>query len=422
MRRTKGKGSELDYTKLLKYIDKNQPEQVSKWLHKHHKLPGFDLYKTCKYKNAKWRIFDFLKYKFQMGSVGDEMFEIVCNYIPKHTPDAKLLSHVAMTGQIDICNLLEIKLPRQEVQLSYFNTLCQAIIGNSNETAKKLITKVDKINAFYVISQRTPLMLAAQQGSIEIMKALLEYKADPFIRDNTDDNYDTLEIAVVFRQAEAVQALFDYLRVQAIKSESFEKKFANMLAQSKAPHLAAVDQTTDMLKLLIKNQMDINQHDANKLTPLMVAIRNMNYPMFSFIFDHPQSQRILSSEEIIMCVTLAKQNPNSLISAKLTYYVKILTNTKIYLENDLIIKCKDDQVIQLYCANVELNVARDEKRQSPLELFIIHRRYELIAWFLKTYKHKLKTFTILKSFLTALEYLDPKIIIFVRYESHFLAF
>ena len=121
----------------------------------------------------------------------------------------------------------------------------------------------------------TPINVAAQLKSPEILRKLLEFGADPEIA-SLDLSETPLFTAVGFDNLECVQALIESnvdINARSSKNET-------------PLHVACKHGFFDVAKLLIDNNAEINPQNNEKITPLHFATLQKNKELVQYLLDH----------------------------------------------------------------------------------------------------------------------------------------
>lgn len=155
----------------------------------------------------------------------------------------------------------------------------------------------------------TPLMSAAENGKLEIVKYLLKNKASPNLRNEKGDT--ALIRACVTNQIEILKLLIengasvhlknkkgytplmkaaernhvDVMRILIEKGAKVnEVKVPNKDLET-ALHLAVKENSVDAVTLLIQKGANINAQDNEGFTPILLAIQNENIPIIHKLLE-----------------------------------------------------------------------------------------------------------------------------------------
>ncbi|KAJ6228316.1 no mechanoreceptor potential c [Anaeramoeba flamelloides] len=130
----------------------------------------------------------------------------------------------------------------------------------------------------------TPLLIACQNGSLEIVKTLLDHQASIHYCD-PKDGFSAIFIAIENRHSNIFLELFN--RKADLHSVNF---------YSETPiHIACQVGDLEIIKIMIENNVDFDIQDENEMTPLMVAAENDHEEAVKLLLDH--GAKIIENDE-----------------------------------------------------------------------------------------------------------------------------
>ncbi|HEU4621402.1 MAG TPA: ankyrin repeat domain-containing protein [Burkholderiaceae bacterium] len=142
-----------------------------------------------------------------------------------------------------------------------FEPLHLAARYNQREIASILITAGAKVNACTRGTDRTPLHIAAEHGSLDTLRVLLEHKANPKAKDR--DGNTALLVAARNNRANTLTELLE-VRLKDLNR-------ANKGGETPL-HLAARTGSIDVMRVLLAHNADLDAHDRSHSTPLFSAV------------------------------------------------------------------------------------------------------------------------------------------------------
>ena len=147
----------------------------------------------------------------------------------------------------------------------------------NNDVARLLIENGADVNIQNIYGW-TPLFLVATNGRLDIINLLIEFKADPFIKD--DEGRTPLDVC---KKQEVRKLLEDYMEEYKKNPDKF-KTITSPLRDNETPSIennqllfSAYDNNLSEVKRCIASKkFNINVQDNKGYTPLMYAIMNQN--------------------------------------------------------------------------------------------------------------------------------------------------
>ncbi|KAJ6249289.1 ankyrin repeat and socs box protein [Anaeramoeba flamelloides] len=121
----------------------------------------------------------------------------------------------------------------------------------------------------------TPLLIACQNGSLEIVKTLLDHNANLHYYD-PKDGFSAIFISIENKHVDVFLELFH--RKADLQSVNF---------YSETPiHIACQVGGLEIIKIMIENKVDFDIKDENDMTPLMVAAENNHEEVVKLLLDN----------------------------------------------------------------------------------------------------------------------------------------
>lgn len=167
---------------------------------------------------------------------------------------------------------------------SLFGQTCQdtmlikAIKKNNLEKVKSVLPLMN-INRVDCHGE-TPLMVAAELGYVEIVKFLIEKKADVKLLDGQDRDvlYKVIEQHFLSNKFQLVELLIKS-GVDLNNPNVLERPLSQLLKQQESNF------DIEIFKLIVRNWADINFRDKNHKTPLMLAIEKKRIDVIDFLLS-----------------------------------------------------------------------------------------------------------------------------------------
>ncbi len=144
----------------------------------------------------------------------------------------------------------------------------------------KLLSKYTDINQkTSEVNKVTPLHAAAQEGKIEAIKLLLDFKAD--INAAREDNFSPLHVAIN-------NAHFEVAKELIARGAKVNTAVNSLQSQGETPLHAAARQrdSVELVKLMLSKGASLDAINFEKLTPTATAIINKNLEISKVLIDH----------------------------------------------------------------------------------------------------------------------------------------
>ena len=132
----------------------------------------------------------------------------------------------------------------------------------------------------------TPLLLQARDDNTEAVALLLKAGANPNIKN--DDKKVPLHFATQYNNTDMVKSLLDY------KADPFI--FFDHYVQRTGLHKAALHENVEMARLFLDIGISINCRDYTRDTPLLLAAHTGNVLMIEFLFENGANPYSIDSQ------------------------------------------------------------------------------------------------------------------------------
>lgn len=214
-------------------------------------------------------------------------------------------SHTLLTLAISNLNLNLVKYLVEKganvnIVLNTLTPLIQCAIYEKDTIAEYLLTHGAIVDG-YNIQRNTPLLYAARIGSVNTLKILMRFRANPFFKNF--QNYNSLEYALTFEKTEAANLIRDY-----------------MVAYSKGiypscydgPHVEKITKRRARVFYLVNDSLNSKVFDSTKtfrITNDVISFKgfyttdSINYIVnFSKLSEHSEKETVIKSKAKIFAV------------------------------------------------------------------------------------------------------------------------
>ena len=216
------------------------------------------------------------------------------------------------------------------------NTLLMyACKANNVKIVSLLLNHDADVNAFS--NNKTPLMYASENNNIELINLLIESDADPNLY---LDHENTI-------QSEGATAL-SLGRTEGSPEASLRGPSDRTEVQPHVPALVSIcsHNNISLVRLLIKSGADVNIHDSENKTPLIVACLNDNIDIVKLLLDNGANVNITYKNEFTPLIIACQNNNILLVKLLLDYEAdinmpnknKLTPLMKVYEKNITLIK------------------------------------------------------------------------------------
>lgn len=229
---------------------------------------------------------------------------------------ASLLMLSARIGKSDFVKLLLANNAKVNLKCKDGKTaLIAAITGKQLEIAKMLFDAGADGTGFSTYHRRTALMVAAENGYIEIVKTLLAKGLSITERDEWDES--ALEIAL---QSKAGKEMIEFLLKNGANPRGQTKSYCKFPLLYQGAY-----RNPEILRLLIAYKADVNVSCGENHTPIVYAARNGEAESVKILLENGAD---ISGEKGKFALKYARENLNSqypIVKSRAEQIIKILT-------------------------------------------------------------------------------------------------
>lgn len=233
-------------------------------------------------------------------------------------------SHTLLTLAISNSNLNLVKYLVEKganvnIVLNTLTPLIQCAIYDKDTIAEYLLTHGAIVDG-YNIQRNTPLLYAARIGSVNTLKVLMRFRANPFFQNF--QNYNSLEYALTFGKTEAANLIRDYMVAysKGIYPSCYDGPHIERVSRRKAKAFYLVNDSENS-KIFVEEK---NFRIVNGVVSFkgFFSTDSMNYTInFNKLSKHSPKETVINSKEKIFAIGDVHGEYDSL--------VKLLINNSI---------------------------------------------------------------------------------------------
>lgn len=162
--------------------------------------------------------------------------------------------------------------------------LMNAVYTNKTKIVQLLLENGASSNYILPDTSEAPIILAARNGNIEIVKLLLEYKCNPNNKDS--GGLTALDWAIINGNTDAAEELINSPKIQLITKES---------ESSKPMLLALQNNNFKIADALIKKGISPNSPAYDKMPLIVWCAKNNNVAAVKFLVEHKANSGLRDS-------------------------------------------------------------------------------------------------------------------------------
>lgn len=353
-----------------------------------------------------------LAVRLQYGEALKQLFKAGADLTATDLDGNNILDHALLTDNKQIINLVCVLLNLKSISLTagiYLIVLSESNLSTVQKAKNwadehKIITDINKMTPG---TRRTALMTAAQNRKADIVRYLLELKADVFLQDR--EGLNALMHAILKGDQEIMEMILESGGSRLINENS-------RIFKINALHLAVEkNKDIDVIKKLLDYKADINLEDHEANTVLYKAIFLNIEPTIDLLLAHP-SLDAAQFTNAVRCLGQAIRECPVLVLDKLLqrpdFFSKIDDEAGLSLYRLAINLKKDDHchILIKYRVNVGL------KFKNPLSLFCYRGKKDMIKRMFSLHRDQIPPLAIVMCLANAIQH-NKKGIFFLILDS-----
>ena len=266
-----------------------------------------------------------------------------------------------------------------------YSALMQACMTGSDRSVEALLEaganpnlKTRENPAMKTRKGTTALYIACRRRNEKIVNLLLRFKADPNIALD-DDGTTPLIVACNFSYYNIVRLLLD-------SNADVNTKVEGAIRKITALHIAAYDNDTELISLLLDAKADVNVCDANNVTPLHLVCLHENEEALQKLLQAGANPNICSVGRVSPLLTAVQQTKNVRIIQKLLVAgadPNISTETNKTTPLHVACDCTCENILQLLLSHKAEPDVLDSDGHTPLCVATYRGNFNIVKLLLK---------------------------------------